>query len=111
MSLDIVTVIDEEEATLSAWEEDEASRIALEGTEVGSWGGTFARSIVGVPCPAGPGWCASVELVTDEFVDPPIVLAEVIVDIGREEVVHEDPPRPAPPAMSSPPTTPRPESP
>jgi len=111
MSLDIVTVIDEKEATLSAWEEDEAGRIALEDTEVGSWGGTFARSIVGVPCPAGPGWCASVELVTDEFVDPPIVLAEVIVDIGREEVVHEDPPRPAPPAMSSPPTTPRPESP
>jgi hypothetical protein len=111
MSLDIVTVIDEEEATLSAWEEDTAGRIALEGTQPGAWGGTFARNATAVLCPERPGWCATVELVTDEFADPPLHVSDVIVDIGREEVLHEDPPRPPPPAMSTPPRTPRPDGP
>lgn len=111
VALESVTVRSTLRHMLSAWEEDEAGRIALEVTGIGAWGGTFARSTASVPCPDAPGWCASLELVTDEFVDPPIVLAEVIVDIGREEVLHEDPPRPTPPAMSTPPRTPRPDGP
>jgi len=89
VSLDIVTALEADETALSAWEKDEASRLALEGTQVGSFGGTFARDVAVVPCPARTGWCARVELVTDEFADPPIPVADVIVDIGREEVVAE----------------------
>ncbi len=66
-------------------------------------GGTFARDVRASPCSLGPGRCAIVELVTDEFVDPPLHVADVIVDIGRAQVDREIPVPRSPLATTPPP--------
>ncbi|MDQ3553149.1 MAG: hypothetical protein M3395_01890 [Chloroflexota bacterium] len=98
VSIEAATRSGDRDATLSAWEQEEARRLAVDGTRAGSFGGTVARDVRAGHCSIGPGRCAIVELV-DEFADPPLHVADVIVDIGRAQVVRQFPV----PASPSPP--------
>ena len=89
--------------SLSPWERGEAIRLALEDAYAGSFGGTLAQDVSAGSCSVRAGRCAIVQLVTDAFVDPPLHVADVIVDIGRQEVVREIQVPRSPPAAAPPP--------
>ncbi len=89
VSMESATRSGDRDATLSSWEEEEARRLAVDGTRAGSFGGTVAGDVRAGICSIGPGRCAIVELVTDEFADPPLHVDDVIVDIGRAQVVRQ----------------------
>lgn len=96
VSIESVTTRVDQAATLSAWEQQEAQRLAMDATHDRPFDEVLTR-VTAIPCPTGDGWCARVELVTDEPPDLPRSLAEVIVDIGREEVLLESPALVTPP--------------
>jgi hypothetical protein len=96
VSIESVTTPVDQAATLSAWEQQEARRLAMDATHDRPFDEVLTR-VTAIPCPTGDGWCARVELVTDEPPDLPRSLAEVIVDIGREEVLLESPALVTPP--------------
>ncbi len=96
VSIESVTTPVDQAATLSAWEQQEARRLAMDATHDRPFDEVLTR-VTAIPCPTGDGWCARVELVTDEPPDLPRSLAEVIVDIGRDEVLLESPALVTPP--------------